>query len=107
MKDENYPANGKYKIYKQGITLIIDTFAHTNEKDITAIRDYSSESGEGEHEDTPVDGLDQPKLLIHTKNEIPLILGPNKRYLTLDRYAGNSVGEVRIPLKVVTSNKLD
>ena len=58
-------------------------------------------SGNQEHEATPVDGLDQPKLLIHNKNEIPLFLGPNKRYLTLDRYSGISVGEVQIPLKVV------
>ena len=60
------------------------------------------ESGKLEHEDTPGDGLDQPKLLIHNKNEIPLFLGPNKRYITLDRYSGPSVGEVKIPLKVVT-----
>ena len=58
-------------------------------------------SGNYEHETTPVDGMDQPKLLIHNKNEIPLFLGPNKRYLTLDRYSGYSVGEVQIPLKVV------
>ena len=48
--------------------------------------------------------MNQPKLLVHNKNEIPLFLGPNKEYLTLDTYYGESVGEVKIPLKVVKFN---
>ena len=107
LQDVNYPVNGKDKIYQKGMNLIIDSYAHTQEKDMTFIRDYSRNemyySGKLEHEDTPVDGLDQPKLLIHNKNEIPLFLGPSKQYLTLDRYYGysvDSVGEIKIPLKV-------
>ena len=86
------------------MNLIIDSFAHIKQEDMTNIRDYSRNdmyyNGKLEHEDTPVDGLDQPKLLIHNKNEIPLFLGPSKQYLTLDSYYGNSVGEIKIPLKV-------
>ena len=52
-----------------GINLIIDSFAHTHQKDITAVRDSMRrdmyESGKLEHEDTPLDGLDQSKLIIH------------------------------------------
>ena len=83
---------------------MVDSFAHTNQKDITAVRDSMRrdmyESGKLEHEDTPLDGLDQSKLLIHNKYETPLFLGPNKRYLTLDRYSGHNIGEVKISLKV-------
>ena len=99
------------EIYEKGINLMIDSFAHTYQKDISFEKDYKNQdmlnSGKLEHKNTPVDGLDESKLLIHNKNEIPLLLGPNKRYLTLERYTGNSVGEVRIPLKVVTFNKLN
>ena len=103
MQNLNYPVNGKYEIYEKGINLVIDSSAHTNSKDITDVRDFSIYSGTPERRDTPVDGLNQPKLLIHTKNEIPLFLGPNKRYLTLDSLEnGNFVGEVQIPLKVET-----
>ena len=91
-------------MYKQGITNIIDSFGHTNEKDLLAVRDSKKSAmylnGELDDENTPVDDLDQPKLLIHNKNEIPLFLGPNKRYLTLDKYYGDSIGEYKIPLKV-------
>ena len=101
----NYPVNGINKIYEKGINLVIDSFAHTNSKDVTVVRDSERYSGNLEHGDTPVDGLNQPKLLIHNKNEIPLFLGPNKRYLTLENYKynyGDYVGEVQIPMKVVT-----
>lgn len=104
----NYPVNGK--IFKQGITLIFDSFAHTDQKDITAVRDPKRGdmyySGSHELEDTPVDGKNQPKLLVHHKNEIPLFLGPNKRHLIVDATVdGNNnekyfAGEVQIPLKV-------
>ena len=63
-------------------------------------------NGELDDENTPVDDLDQPKLLIHNKNEIPLFLGPNKRYLTLDKYYGDSIGEYKIPLKVAKFKKI-
>ena len=102
MQSLNYPVNGIDKIYEKGINLVIDSFAHTNFKDITDVRDVRT--SKLENRDTPVDGFDEPKLLIHNKNEIPLFLGPNKKYLTLDRYSPgygkSSVGEVRIPLKV-------
>ena len=91
-------------MYKQGITNIIDSFGHTNEKDLSATRDSLKSdmylNGKLEDEKTPVDELDQPKLLIHKKNEIPLFFGPNKRYLTLDQYYGDYIGEYKIPLKV-------
>ena len=100
----SYPVYGKDKIYKKGISLVFDSFAHTNQKDITAVRDSMKmdmyESGKLEHEDTPVDGLDQPKLLIHNKNEIPLFFGPNKIHLTIDRYSGLNIGEIKVLLKV-------
>ena len=100
MQDKNYPVNGMDKIYKQGITFMIDSFAHTDQKDITYVRD-EKRSELYEQQDTPVDGFDESKLLIHNKNEIPLFLGPYKRYFTLERYSGSFIGEVQIPLKVV------
>ena len=110
----NSPTNIKNKIYKQGITLIIDSFSHTKEKDLTAARDSSRrnmyESGNLEHEDTPVDEMDQPKLIIHNKNEIPVFFDPFKRYLTLgilEQDYNLYVREVQIPLKVVTILNLD
>ena len=106
LQDVNYPLNGMNEIYEKGINIMIDSFAHTDEKDISFVRDSKREDKpNSEHKDTPVDGLDEPKLLIHNKNEIPLFLGPNKKYLTLVRYDGHSVGEVQIPLKVVTFDK--
>ena len=81
---------------------MIDSFAHTDQKDISYVRDsYTQNLNKLEHKETPVDDFDAPKLLIHNKNEIPLFFGPSKKYLTLERYYGYSVGELRIPLKVI------
>ena len=104
MQDENYPVSGMNKIYKKGINFIIDSFAHTNQKDITDVRD-SVRSLLYENEDTPLDGFEQPKLLIHNKNEIPQFLGPYKKYFTVGMlekgYYREYVGEVKIPLEVI------
>ena len=58
------------------------------------------ENGVYEDEDTPLEMTNEPKLLIHNRNEIPLFLGPDSRVATVKSSNKNEIKEVVIPLQV-------
>ena len=104
-KGSDYPPHGNSEIYSRGLLFILDSFAHTNGKDVSSLRDslrnQMYDLGKLEQTKTPLDVFNEPKLFIHNKNEIPLFLGPSQKFITIDGHYGNSVGEVKIPLKVL------
>ncbi len=99
------PDNNNNKIYNEGITIIIDSLSHSNPLRMRTTKDEKTEgmyaNGGYEDEDTPIEVINEPKILIHNKNEIPLFLGPDTRVATVKRKRIiNGVGEVFIPLQV-------
>ena len=72
-------------------------------------RDYSTldmfENGVYENEDTPIEIINEPKLLIHKRNEIPLFLVSDSSQATVKSESTYGINEVFIPLQVQYSNK--
>ena len=58
------------------------------------------ENGVYEDEDTPLEMSNEPKLLIHNRNEIPLFLGPDSRIATVKSEYSYGINEVFVPLQV-------
>ena len=102
----NYPPGGDNKLYSKGLTIALDSFAEIDYKDLTLVKDYHKlkmfQSGKLEDEDTPMDSLNQPRILLHDINEIPSFLSTKRTPLTLSSMSNYiySVAEVKIPLKV-------
>ena len=74
-------------------------------------RDYSTlgmfENGVYENEETPMEMMNEPKLLIHQRNEIPLFLVPDSSQATVQSESIDGINEVFVPLQVQYSNKLN
>ena len=72
-------------------------------------RDYRTldmfENGVYENEDTPIEIINEPKLLIHKRNEIPLFLVPDSSQAAVKSVWTNGINEVFVPLQVQYSNK--
>ncbi len=83
------PDNNNNRIYNEGITIIIDSLSHSNPRIMRTTKDEKTEgmyaNGVYEDEDTPIDVINEPKILIHNKNEIPLFLGPDTRVASVKR----------------------
>ena len=99
------PDNNNNRIYNEGITIIIDSLSHSNPLRMRTTKDEKTEgmyaNGGYEDQDTPIEVINEPKILIHNKNEIPLFFGPDTRVATVKRIKIiNGVGEVFVPLQV-------
>ena len=99
-----YPLWGDNKLYSKGLTLTLDLFTELDEIDTTLMKDYKKramfESGKHEDEGTPMSILNQPKILLHKRNEIPSFLSTRTKPLTLSSNKDYTVAEVKIPMKV-------
>ena len=49
---------------------------------------------------TPLEMMNEPKLLIHHRNEIPLFLGPDSSIATVKSENSYGINEVFVPLQV-------
>ena len=86
------------------MTIIIDSSTSFDDKSITYIKDDVKirmfDDGTLEHEDTPLELIGSPKLMIHHKNEFPSFYGQVKQILTIEPPAKPTPGVVDISLKV-------
>ena len=78
----------------KGLNYILDTFAIGNDlrATTTMIRDEKTSKmfaeGNFEHFETPLDfSLEETKIIIHNKNDVPMLFGPNSQMITIpDHY---------------------
>ena len=100
----DYPSAGDNKLYSKGLTITLDSLAEIDIEDVSQLKDNTKynmlESGQLEDEETPKGKLNQPRILLHNKNEIPSLLSTRRTPLTLSSDSKISVTEVKIPLKV-------
>ena len=91
------------QVYEEGISLLLDSFAHSYDQDILYTKDARKRKmyygGKFENKETTLHERDHFKLIVHDANEIPLFLGPNKQIAELSGSYDVAVGEVFIPLQ--------
>ena len=101
-----YPLWGDDKLYSKGLTITLDSLAEFDVNDLTLTKDYGIgsmfESGKLEDEDTPMSMFNQPRILLHNRNEIPSFFSKRTTPMTLSSDLSYSVAEVKIPMKVST-----
>ena len=95
----DYPPGGENKLYSNGLIVALDSFSEIDSGDVTLVKDKVI-PGKLEDEDTPKGIINQPRILLHNRNEIPSLLSTRKTPLTLSSSQGFSVSEMKIPMKV-------
>ena len=101
-----YPPGGDNKLYSKGLTVVLDSLAEIDYMDITNVKDETPidmfESGKLEDEDTPLDELNQKRILLHNRNEIPSLFSTRRTPMTLssDEVDYYTIAEVKISMKV-------
>ena len=96
-------------MYDSGITILLDSFNYmTSKPEVVPIRDYSNRDvlmPQYEDDETPTDHtMDDFRVLIHSKDQAPLFLGPSNTPIELkssgSRLTSSSLKSYDIPLEV-------